>query len=334
VIRQSTGVKLLAASTSFRNGKALAMILLAAGAYAQPAPNGLNRFQAFKGMTKQQALDATAKVNKVPKLLYAENFFVCPQVADGLQAGQGVWTTGFHIINLDTANSAPYELDFFTPAGAAASVGIVGQASSVSSLSGILLPKQEVTYVTTGLPATVEVYWAMLNTTASGAYVSLYEDINLFNAANNYLSSMASPSDFGVNNTSTNPGLFFAFDNTNEQYTTAAFANPDLTNYFDANTLQIQFLDSTGTLFDTETYTIPPGTQTAIVIANQWPKTANISGTMYIVPYAPASGSTAASFPAFSPITILGLESKSTQNATGFSHTDATVPLLTIGDYQ
>jgi hypothetical protein len=54
---------------------------------------------------------------------------------------------------------------------------------------------------------------------------------------------------------------------------------------------------------------------------------------MYIVPYTPAAGGNAASFPTFSPITILALESESTQNAAGFSHTNAFVPLLAIGCY-
>jgi len=278
---QPNGVNLFAACVALRGGRALALILLAASAFAQQTAPGASRFQAFKGMTKKQALDATAKLNKSPKLLYAENFIVCPEVADGLQAGQGVWTTGLHIINLDYSNSAPFELDFFNPDGSVATVGIVGQSSGVTLLSGTLLPGQEITYETSGLPATFQNYWAMLNVNTSGAYTSLYEDINLFNAASNYLSSTSAPSDFGVNNNSSNPGVFFAFDNTNNQFTTAAFVNPDSTNYYNANTLQIQFLDSAGALIDTEVVTINPGEQTAIVIANTYPLTANIAGTMY-----------------------------------------------------
>lgn len=301
--------------------------LLAVAAFGQLNP-GPNAPKQTTTVTKREALNALAAAGKSPKLLYAEDFFVVPQIADGTQAGQGVWTTAFHIINLDTANSWPYELDFYTPAGAAASVGIVG-LGSVTSVSGTLVPGQVVTYVTSGLPATVQTYWGVLNLNNSGPWVSVWETVNLANSAANYLSSMAGPSDFGVNYTSTNPGLFFPFDNTNNQFTTAAFANPDFTNYYNANTLQIQFLDSTGTLIDTENYTVNPGTQTAVVVSNTWPKTANIAGTMYIIPYDPSSGSN----PAFSPITILGLQAVYTQNGAGFSHTNSFVPLMTLGNY-
>jgi hypothetical protein len=54
---------------------------------------------------------------------------------------------------------------------------------------------------------------------------------------------------------------------------------------------------------------------------------------MRIVPYTPASGATAASFPTFSPITILALQAKYIQNGAGFSHTNAFLPLMAIGCY-
>jgi hypothetical protein len=323
------------------------LILLAASALAQQTNPSLNRFQAFQGMTKKQAMEASANDSKVPKLLGAEYYYIVPQVADGDQAGQGIWTTVFHIVNLDPENSADFELDFYNQGGTAANVGITcpssgsinggactaGAVTSMSSITGTLAKGQQLSYSTGGLPATVTSYWAALNVNTSGPFTSVYETINLFNAASNYLASESGPSDYGVQNTANTPGLYLPFDNTNSSFTTAAFANPDFPNSYDVNSLEIYFINSSGTLFDTESYTVAPGTQTAIVIANQWPKTADIAGTMYIVPYTPASGATAASFPTFSPITILALQSQSTQNGSGFSHTDAFVPLLAIGCY-
>jgi hypothetical protein len=326
------------------------LTLLTASAFAQqpspsqPLPPGLRRFQTYKGMTREQVLAANKETTKNPKLLYAEYYFIAPQIVDGLQAGQGVWTTEFHIINLDPINSTTFELDFFNPSGTAASVGIVGTGgavTSVSSVSGSLDPGQEVTYVTGGLPTTTQVYWGMLNYNSTGQFVSLYESINLFNAASNYLASESGPSDFGIYNYSNDPGTYLPFDNTNSGFTTLAFVNPDAqidaevgTGYTaEVPSIQISFINSSGTVFDTETYTVPSGTQTNVIIANTWPKTAGIAGTMYILPYTPASGATAASFPEFSDITILALQSKSTQNGSGFSHTNAFVPLLTIGCY-
>jgi len=173
----------------------------------------------------------------------------------------------------------------------------------------------------------------MLSST-SGYFVSLYEAINLFNAAANYLSSMAGPSDFGIYNDPQNPGAYLPFDNTNGAETSAAFVNPDAQFGGGAGvpTLLITFINSAGVVFDTETLTIPSGTQTAVIIPNQWPKTANIAGSMYIVPYTPASGSTPASYPTFSDITILAIQGKYIQNAAGFSHSIAWVPML-IGCY-
>lgn len=323
------------------------LILLTAAAFAQQTATGVNRSEAPKGATKKLAMEATAQTSKVPKLLGAENFFIVPQVADGLQAGQGVWTTVFHVINLDWNNNADFELDFYNQNGTAASIGIVcpasgsingsactaGTVTSMSSITGTLDKGQALNYSTGGLPAVVQSYWATLNVNTSGAFTAVYETINLFNAAANYLASESGPSDYGVQNTSNVPGLYLPFDNTNTNFTTAAFANPDFENSINVNSLEIYFVNSSGTLFDTESYTVPPGTQTAIVIANQWPKTADIAGTMYIVPYTPAAGGNAATFPTFSPITILALQSQSTQNGAGFSHTDAFVPLLAIGCY-
>jgi len=322
------------------------LILLTAPAFAQQTAPGVSRSEAFKGMTKKQVMEATADANKVPKLLGAEGFYVVPQVADGLQAGQGVWTTIFHVVNLDWENSADFELDFYNQNGSAANIGIVcpasgtingsacttGTVTSMPMITGTLDKGQVLSYSTGGL-GVVTSYWATLNINTSGPFTSVYETINLFNAAANYLASESGPSDYGVQNTANVPGLYLPFDNTNSNFTTAAFANPDFENSINVNSLEIYFVNSSGTLFDTESYTVPPGTQTAIVIANQWPKTADIAGTMYIVPYTPASGATAASFPTFSPITILALESESTQNAAGFSHTNAFVPLLAIGCY-
>jgi hypothetical protein len=323
------------------------LILLTASAIAQQTPAGVNRPAAIKATTKKQAMEASTDANKVPKLLGAENFFIVPQVADGLQAGQGVWTTIFHVINLDWNNNADFELDFYNQNGTAASIGIVcpasgsingsactaGAVTSMTSITGTLNKGQVLSYSTGGLPAVVQSYWATLNINTSGAFTSVYETIDLFNAASNYLASESGPSDWGVQNTANIPGLYLPFDNTNSNFTTAAFANPDFENSINVNSLEIYFVNSSGTLFDTESYTVPPGTQTAIVIANQWPKTADIAGTMYIVPYTPASGGNAAAFPTFSPITILALESESTQNGAGFSHTNAFVPLLAIGCY-
>jgi hypothetical protein len=323
------------------------LILLTAPAIAQQTPGGVNRSEAFKGMTKKQVMEATADANKAPKLLGAEYFIIVPQVADGLQAGQGVWTTVFHVVNLDWENNADFELDFYNQSGTAASIGIVcpasgsingsactaGAVTSMTSITGTLDKGQVLSYSTGGLPAVVQSYWATLNVNTSGAFTSVFETINLFNAAANYLASESGPSDYGVQNTANIPGLYLPFDNTNTNFTTAAFANPDFENSINVNSLEIYFVNSAGALFDTETYTVPPGTQTAIVIANQWPKTADIAGTMYIVPYTPAAGGNAASFPTFSPITILALQSQSTQNGAGFSHTDAFVPLLAIGCY-
>jgi hypothetical protein len=318
------------------------LILLSASAFAQQLPPGLNRFQAFKGMTKQQAREATG--GKSPKLLYAENFFVAAQGVDGLQAGQGVWTTEFHIVNLDPVNATTFEVDFFTPSGTAASVGIIGTGgtvTSVSSVSGALSPGQEVTYVTGGLPATTQVFWGMLNFTGTGEFVSLYEAINLFNAAANYLASESGPSDFGIYNESTSPGTYLPFDNTDTNFTTLAFVNPDAqidaqtgtTGVYTAEvpTLQITFINSAGNVVGSAvTYTVPTGTQTNVIVANTWPQTAGIAGTMYIIPY--LAGCTTAC-PTFSDITVLALQSKSSQNGAGFSHTNAFVPLLTIGNY-
>ena len=58
------------------------LILLTASAFPQQLPPGLNRFQALKGMTKLQAREAT-KATKNPKLLYAEYYFIAPQVVRG-----------------------------------------------------------------------------------------------------------------------------------------------------------------------------------------------------------------------------------------------------------
>jgi len=312
------------------------LVLLAASVFAQQTPSRLNRFQAFQGMTKQQALDTVAQTTKVPKLSYAENYFVLPQVADGTQAGQGVWTTEFHIVNLDPAHTASFELDFYNANGTPATFLIAGPTFEVSSISGTLNPGEMATYVTAGLPKTVQTGWAALNVNTTGAYVSAYETINLYNPAENYLSSVAGPSDFGVDGYNNQPGTYLPFDNTNGAVTTAAFANPDFANVYSANTLQIEFIDMKGVVFDTETYTVAPGTQTAVVIANQWPKTANLSGTMYILPYNPATGTTpatAAMYPPFSPITILALQGRYSQNAAGFFHSLAYVPLLTLGSY-
>jgi hypothetical protein len=127
-----------------------------------------------------------------------------------------------------------------------------------------------------------------------------------------------------------------AFDNTLGASTTAAFANPDIANTYNANTIQIEFIDLKGEIFDTETLTVAPGTQTAVVIADQWPMTANAAGTIYILPYTPATGTTpatAAYYPAFSPITILAIQGRYSQNSSGFSHSIAYVPLLTLGNY-
>lgn len=313
------------------------LILLTALGFAQQLPPGLKRFQAHKGMTKQQVLEAAATKN--PKLLYAEFYFVAPQVVDGLVPGQGIFTTEFHIVNLDPENATTFELDFYNQNGTAASVGIVGTGgtvTSMSTISGSLAAGQAVTYVTGGLPASTQTTWAMLNS-SSGYFVSLYETINLFNAAANYLSSMAGPSDFGIYNNAYDPGTYLPFDNTNGAETSAAFVNPDAQLPAGAAalvpTLLIYFINSEGVIFDTETFTVPSGTQTAVIIPNQWPKTANLAGTMYIIPYMPASGSTAASYPEFSDITILAIQGKYIQNASGFSHTNAFVPLLTIGCY-
>jgi hypothetical protein len=329
------------------------LILLSASAFAQqvnpsqPLPPGLGR--GLEGMTKPRAL-RTVKDAKTPKLLYAEYYNIVPQVVDGLQAGQGVWTTELHVVNLDPNYATTFELDFYNPEGAAASVGIVGTGGTVtqmSSISGSLEPLQEVTYVTGGLPTTTQVGWAMLNQSVGGLftegyYVSVYETINLFNAAANYLASESGPSDFGITFTSTSPGSSLAFDNTNSGFTTLAFVNPDAqidaqigTGYTaEVPVLYITFVNSAGAVIGTPvTYTVPTGTQTNVIVANTWPQTAGLAGTMYILPYIPASGSTAASYPEYSDITILALQSKSTQNGSGFSHTNAFVPILTIGDY-
>ena len=330
------------------------LILLTASAFAQqltpfqPLPPGLGRGQGLEGMTKPRSL-RTIKEAKTPKLLYSEYYNIAPQVVDGLQAGQGVWTTELHIINLDPGFAATFELDFFTPEGGAASVGIVGTGGTVtqvSSVSGSLAPLQEVTYVTGGLPTTTQVSWGMLNQSVGGLftqgyYVSVYETINLFNAAANYLASESGPSDFGIYFDAGNPGTSLAFDNTNSGFTTLAFVNPDAqidaqigTGYTaEVPTLQITFLNSAGAVIGSPvSYTVPTGTQTNVIIANTWPQTAGLAGTMYILPYT-GSGTTSASYPAYSDITILALQSKSTQNGSGFSHTNAFVPLLTIGDY-
>jgi len=254
------------------------MILLAVSAIAQQTPSRSGGFRAFHSMTKQQALDTVAQTTKVPKLEYAENFFVLPQVADGLQAGQGVWTTEFHIINLDPNNTAAFELDFYNQNGTPATFTIVGPTFMGTSISGTLDPGEVASYVTAGLPATVQVGWAKLNPNTSGAYVSVYETINLYNSAANYLSSVAGPSDYGVNAYSNEPGVYMAFDNTLGASTTAAFANPDIANTYNANTIQIEFIDLKGEIFDTETLTVAPGTQTAVVIADQWPMTAKRGG--------------------------------------------------------
>src|ERR1700733_10234520 len=141
------------------------LILLTAAAFAQQAPGGPNRFQAPKGTTKKQAMEAITESSKVPKLLGAENFFIVPQVADGLQAGQGVWTTLFHVINLDWDNNADFELDFYNQSGTAASSGILcpasgsingsacpaGAVTSMSSITGTLDKGQVLTYSTGGL---------------------------------------------------------------------------------------------------------------------------------------------------------------------------------------
>jgi hypothetical protein len=307
-------------------------ILLTVSAFAQQAPGSLNHFQAFQGMTKQQALNAVAKANKIPKLLYAENFFVVPEIVDGLQAGLGVWTTELHIVNLDPNNTGSFELDFFNQNGTAATVGIVGQGPSTSIL-GTLNPGQIATYVTAGEPASVQVTWAQLNNSTTGAYVSVYETINLSDAAAHCLSSMSGPSDYGVNNYSTQPGVYLPFDNTNGALTAAAFANPDSTNTYNANTLQIQFIDAKGQLFDTETLTIPPGNQVALMIASQWPKTANLAGTLYILPYTPAAGSTPPLYPDFSPITLMAIQARYVPGSSCFSYADSMVPLMTVGSY-
>jgi hypothetical protein len=204
-----------------------------------------------------------------------------------------------------------------------------------------LNPGQAVTYVTGGLPTTTQVFWGMLNYNSTGEFVSLYEAINLFNSAANYLASEAGPSDFGIYNYSTSPGTYLPFNNANSEFTTLAFVNPDA--QIDAQTgtsgvytaeipsLQITFIDSAGNVIGNPViYTVPTGTQTNVIIANTWPQTAGLAGTMYIVPY--STGCTTAC-PEFSDITILALQSKSTQNGAGFSHTNAFVPLLTIGDY-
>lgn len=321
------------------------LILLTASAFAQQLAPGLNRFQA-KEVTTQRA-KRTIKAAKSPKLLYAEFYNIIPQVVDGLQAGQGVWTTELHIVNLDPNFSTTFELDFFNPEGASASVGIVGTGGTVtqmSSVSGTLDPLQEVTYVTGGLPTTTQVGWAMLNQSVGGLftenyYVSVYETINLFNAAANYLASESGPSDFGIDNLPTSPGSSLPFDNTNSSFTTLAFVNPDAqidaqigTGYTaEVPTLQITFVNSAGSVIGSPvTYTVPTGTQTNVIIANTWPQTAGLAGMMFIVPY--LTGCTTAC-PEFSDITVLALQSKSTQNGAGFSHTNAFVPILTIGDY-
>jgi hypothetical protein len=313
------------------------LILLTVSAFAQQTPP----------VTKKQLLDATVKANKVPKLLGAEYFYIVPQVADGTQAGQGVWTTEFHVIDLDPENGENFELDFYNQDGTAATVGIVCPASATisgvacaagavvqeSMITGTLSPSQILTYVTGGLPAVQATYWAELNVNTSGPFTAVYETIDLFNAAANYLSSESGPTDYGVQNTVNVPGLDLPFDNTNGNAAAAAFVNPDFTNSYDVNNLEIYFIDSTGNLFDTESYTVAPGTQTAILIASQWPLTANIAGTMRIVPYTPAAGASPASFPTFSPITILAIQGKYTQNGAGFSHTLEFVPTMAIGCY-
>src|SRR5580658_4638977 len=153
------------------------LILLAASAFAQQTAGGVNRSEAFRGMTKKQVMEASADANKVPKLLGAEFFYVVPQVADGLQAGQGVWTTIFHVINLDWNNNADFELDFYNQNGTAASIGIVcpasgsingsactaGAVTSMTSITGTLNKGQVLSYSTGGLPAVVQSYWATLN---------------------------------------------------------------------------------------------------------------------------------------------------------------------------
>jgi hypothetical protein len=328
------------------------LILLTASAFAQqldpslPLPPGLSRGQGPEGATRQRAL-RTIKAAKSPKLLYAEYYNIVPQVVDGLQAGQGVWTTELHVVNLDPGFSTTFELDFFNPDGSAASVGIVGTGGTVtqmSSVSGTLDPLQEVTYVTGGLPTTTQVGWAMLNQSVGGLfttgyYVSVYETINLFNAAANYLASESGPSDFGIYNDTGNPGTSLAFDNTNSSFTTLAFVNPDAqidaqigTGYTaEVPLLYITFVNSAGAVIGSPvTYTVPTGTQTNVIMANTWPQTAGLAGTMYIIPY--STGCTSAC-PTLSDITVLALQSKSTQNGAGFSHTNAFVPLLTIGDY-
>lgn len=323
------------------------LILLTASAFPQQPRGGLNRLEAFKGTPRQPAADASASDVKVPKLLGAEFFFILPHVVDGLVPGQGVFTTEYHVINLDPNNPADFELDFFTQAGVAAEVGIAcpatleisgvactsGTVTSETKLTGVLDKGQIITYVTGGLPASAQVTWAEINVNTSGPFTAVYETINLANVAANYLSSTAVVSDYGVQNTTNVPGLYLPFDNTNSAETSAAFANPDFLNSYNVNNLEIYFINSSGTLFDTETFTLAPGTQNAIIIANQWPKTVNIAGTMYIVPYTPAAGDTPASFPTFSPITILAIQGKYLNNAMGFSHSNAIVPLMAIGCY-
>jgi hypothetical protein len=326
------------------------LILLTASAFPQQLPPGLSRFQAFKGMTKQQAKEAV-KANKSPKLFYAEYYFVAPQIVDGTQAGQGVWTTEFSLNNLDPASATTFELDFYNEDGTVATLGIVcpttatlngtactaGAVVQESMITGPLAAGQSVTYVTGGLPASQQIAWGLLNFNTTGYFVSLYEGINLFNAAANYLSSEAGPSDFGIYNTPNSPGTYLPFDNTNSDYTAIGVVNPDAQlPAGDASlvpTLQITFLNAAGVVFDTEQFTLASGTHQQIVIANTWPLTAGIAGTMYIVPYTPAVGDTPASYPEFSDITILAIQGKYLQNGAGFSHSIELVPLLTVGCY-
>jgi len=111
------------------------LILLTASGFAQHLPADSKRFQAHRGMTKQQVIETAASKN--PKLLYAELYFIAPQVVDGLVPGQGVFTTEFHVINLDPENSSTFELDFYNQDGTVASLGIVGTGGTVTSMSSI-----------------------------------------------------------------------------------------------------------------------------------------------------------------------------------------------------
>ncbi len=263
--------------------------------------------------TKLEVMAAPVRTTQIRN---AQAFSVAPQVVDGLEAGGVVWTTQIVLVNLNPNSAEPYELNFYDANGNPALVTLIGPGM-VDTVSGSLNPGQTIRYTTAGLVPSVQTTWASVFNGSTGADISLYEAVRDTVPTEGYYAETQVSCDFGIYNTTVNPGGFMPFDNTNGAYTALNMVNPDITNSLaGATSVLVQVYDTTGTRIGTHTVTLTPGQHTAFLANGTWPETDNVQGTLYFLP---STGT-------FTPITVFGLRSY----VSGTYKTISTISLLQV----